>query len=142
MGNKSKICNQIFNVASKAIGKPSNFTVFDPFAGTTNVSRYFKSQGANVVCNDINDLSFVLAKCYIECCSIPLFTTLFDNFDFSQKFNRAINSDIINFDELTKMLITDNKNTTDSSFIESIAESNYLKVLVYLTYIADRKSVV
>ena len=90
MGNKSKICQQIFEVARKALPEAASFTMFDPFSGTTNVSRYFKSQGANVICNDINDLSYVLAKCYIECCSIPTFDKLFANFNFSQRLENAI----------------------------------------------------
>lgn len=136
MGNKSKICQQIFKVTQKAIPESSTFTVFDPFAGTTNVSRYFKGQGINVICNDINDLSYVLAKCYIECCSIPNFDKLFENLDFSKRIDYAVNSENVNFEQLTEQLISDNKNTTDSSFINSIRDSNYLKVLVYLTYIA------
>ncbi len=139
MGNKSKICKQIFEVTSKAISNSSDFTVFDPFAGTTNVSRYFKKNGINVICNDINDLSYVLAKCYIECCSIPTFNNLFENPDFSEKIHNAINSENINFDELITLLIQDNRNTTDSNFMDCIRESNYLKVLVYLTYIASEK---
>lgn len=139
MGNKSKICQQIFEVTSKTMREFSDFTVFDPFAGTTNVSRYFKKKGINIICNDINDLSYVLAKCYIECCSIPTFDNLFNDSDFSQKINDAINSENINFMELINLLIQDNRNTTDSNFMERILESNYLKVLVYLTYIASEK---
>ena len=139
MGNKSKICQQIFEVARKALPEATSFTVFDPFSGTTNVSRYFKSQGANVICNDINDLSYVLAKCYIECCSIPTFDKLFANLNFSQRLENAMNSDSINFEELIAMLILDNRNTTDIDFMESIRHTNYLKVLVYLTYIAEEE---
>ena len=49
MGNKSKICHQIFEVTSKVMLDSSDFTVFDPFAGTTNVSRCFKKKGINVI---------------------------------------------------------------------------------------------
>lgn len=139
MGNKSKICQQIFEVTSKVMLDSSDFTVFDPFAGTTNVSRCFKKKGINVICNDINDLSYVLAKCYIECCSIPTFENLFEHPEFAQKINDALNSENINFEELINLLIQDNRNTTDSDFMECIRESNYLRVLVYLTYIASEE---
>ncbi len=139
IGNKSKICRQIFEVTQKSMLESLNYTLFDPFAGTTNVSRYFKRHGINIICNDINDLSYVFAKCYIECCEIPTFNKLFDSFNFSQKISTAIDSKIINFDEMKKMLIADNKNTANSSFIKSIYNSNYLNVLVYLTYIASEE---
>ena len=79
MGNKSKICQKIFESTHSVVPRTGEITVFDPFSGTTNVSRYFKKQGANIVCNDINDLSYVLAKCYIECCHVPTFDGLFKN---------------------------------------------------------------
>lgn len=137
MGNKSKICNCIFESTINAIDDNQNITVFDPFSGTTNVSRYFKKHGINIICNDINDLSYVLAKCYIECTEIPRFEKLFSDEDFLKKLNVAKSSIEYNFDDMTERLINDNKNTTDNLFMQNIKNSNYLQLLVYLTYYAS-----
>ena len=135
MGNKSKICQQIYEITQATLGKESNIIVFDPFSGTTNVSRYFKNQGIDVICNDINDLSYVLAKCYIECSKIPTFERLFANKEFVAKINGLFSS----IDTASQTFISDNRNTTDISFINRIRNTNYLYLLVYLTYFASEQ---
>ena len=137
MGNKSKICQKIFEATRSVEPDISEITVFDPFSGTTNVSRYFKKQGANIVCNDINDLSYVLAKCYIECCRVPTFDGLFQNKIIASRIENAFTSHGINYATLLEQLILDNRNTTEPEFVQKYLDSNYFKILVYLTYIAS-----
>lgn len=48
----------------------------DAFSGTTNVGQYFKQRGYSVICNDINEFSFVLGKVYIENNEFPAFIKL------------------------------------------------------------------
>ena len=43
-----------------------NGLFIDVFAGTTNVSQYFKQKGYSIICNDINEFSYVFGKVYIE----------------------------------------------------------------------------
>lgn len=137
MGNKSKICQKIFEATRSVEPGTAEITVFDPFSGTTNVSRYFKKQGANIVCNDINDLSYVLAKCYIECCHVPTFDGLFKNNVIASKIENAFATHESNYATLLEQLILDNRNTTDPGFVQQHSDSNYFKVLVFLTYVAS-----
>lgn len=137
MGNKSKICQKIFEAMRSVEPDTSDITVFDPFSGTTNVSRYFKKQGSNIVCNDINDLSYVLAKCYIECCRVPTFDGLFKNEVIASKIENAFTAHKSNYANLLDQLILDNRNTTDPEFVQKHSDSNYFKILVYLTYVAS-----
>jgi len=138
MGNKSKICDQIYRAIKSTIDITECTSFFDPFSGTTNVSRYFKKHGINIICNDINDLSYVLAKCYIECSCIPTFEVLFKDIAFKQKIAEAKKSKEKCFDALCQQLITDNKNTTDIFYAEKIKNSNYIQLLTYLTYYASK----
>jgi len=136
MGNKSKFCSNIYKEISRYI-QIRGSTFFDPFTGTTNVSRYFKSKGANIVCNDINDFSYVLGKAYIENCSIPSFSDLYSkNQDFLRKL--AIIEKKEDIDNKVKKLIRENKNTSSLLFTESKERTRYLEVLTYLTYYCDR----
>lgn len=74
IGNKEKILDIIFSILEKnnVCGK----TFFDFFAGTTNVSRYFKAKGYQIYSSDILYLSYCLQKAYIENNSEPLFVNL------------------------------------------------------------------
>ncbi|MDO4981176.1 MAG: DNA adenine methylase [Prevotellaceae bacterium] len=74
IGNKEKILDIIFSILEKnnVCGK----TFFDFFAGTTNVSRYFKAKGYQIYSSDILYLSYCLQKAYIENNSEPLFANL------------------------------------------------------------------
>lgn len=134
MGNKSKISKEIFSSVSELTDGAKGLTIFDPFSGTTNVSRFFKKQGFNVICNDINDLSYVLGKCYIECCEIPKFELLFNDEIFLSNFKKVFDDGT--FSEYVDKLILDNKNTTNLEFANSVKNTNYLNLLVYLSYFA------
>lgn len=62
MGNKSKFCERIYDEINNVYPLHPSMSFFDPFSGTTNVSRYFKKKGLNIICNDINDFHMYLAK--------------------------------------------------------------------------------
>ncbi len=138
MGNKSKICNEIFSAVSDITNGAKGLTLFDPFSGTANVSRFFKKNGFNIVCNDINDLSYVLSKCYIECSDIPKFEILFNDAYFKKVFEKCF-SDTDNFNNHLNKLIFDNHNTTDFEFIEKIKNTPFLYLLTYLSYFASEE---
>lgn len=67
IGSKLSLLNYIDNTLtdfSKINGK--NITFCDIFAGTSSVGKYFKNKGYNIISNDIQYYSYVLAKHYIE----------------------------------------------------------------------------
>lgn len=135
MGNKSKFCSIIFDEINNYIKLNNDVTLFDPFTGTTNVSRYFKSKGVNIICNDINDLSFALAKAYIETLKMPNFKQLFGDESFKHRIaTLKKNSD---FKNKTEELIEENKNTTATEFLSKIKGTKYLDLMVFLTYYCD-----
>ena len=74
IGNKENILDKIFSILeeNKIIGD----SFFDFFAGTTNVSRFFKSKGYKVFSSDILYLSYCLQKAYIENNEDPAFSSL------------------------------------------------------------------
>lgn len=131
MGNKSKILGTIYSEAEKLC--PEAQTVFDAFSGTTNVGQYFKSKGFSVISNDVNETSFLLGEVYLKINSLPSFELLFSS---SCKVIKNIAglegsgelSDLIN------KLITLNHNTNDATYLESIRDSNAMKLLAYLSF--------
>lgn len=64
IGNKENILDKIYSIleANNIQGK----SFFDFFAGTTNVSRFFKTKGYKVSSSDILYLSYCLQKAYVE----------------------------------------------------------------------------
>ena len=71
IGNKKSILEGIESFLNdKGI---QNGLIIDAFSGTTNVGQYFKQRGFSIVCNDINDFSYILGKVYIENNSFPGF---------------------------------------------------------------------
>ncbi len=71
IGNKKSIVD---GISAFLNAKGINKGVFiDVFSGTTNVGQYFKQRGYSVICNDINEFSFVLGKAYIENNTFPLY---------------------------------------------------------------------
>lgn len=134
MGNKSKLLDFIYENINEERASSEN-TIFDAFAGTTNVGKYFKQKGYNVICNDINDLTYVLSNCYITNNTMP-------------KFEQLINSECVSAINMRKMfktnsfcerklkLLSENKNILNDSFKTLIGDTRYLNVLVYLTYYA------
>ena len=132
MGNKSKFCSSIFNEIDKVFPIKKGYTLFDPFTGTTNVSRFFKEKGINIICNDINDFSFVLGKTYIENCEFPQFEKL--RLELKKSF-KMFGSEEFSFKK--KQLIKENGNTTDINKLNCNNAEPYLEVLTYLTYYAN-----
>ena len=74
IGNKENILDKIFSILeeNKIIGN----SFFDFFAGTTNVSRFFKSKGYKVFSSDILYMSYCLQKAYVENNEDPAFPSL------------------------------------------------------------------
>lgn len=80
IGNKKAIVDGIDAFLKKK--KINNGMFIDIFAGTTNVSQYFKQKGYGVVCNDINDFSYAFGKVYIENNTFPKFEKLLSSKEF------------------------------------------------------------
>jgi adenine-specific DNA-methyltransferase len=76
IGNKTKLLREIESfIAERAIrGKD----LFDVFAGTASVGRYFKRKGYRVISNDNMYFSYVFQKAYIENNEYPVFARLRD----------------------------------------------------------------
>lgn len=74
IGNKESLLDTIFTTLEENGIHGKSF--FDFFAGTTNVSRYFKSKGYKVYSSDILYLSYCLQKAYIENNDEPAFSGL------------------------------------------------------------------
>lgn len=133
MGNKSKLLDFIYDNVEKELNSNEERSIFDAFSGTTNVGKYFKKNNYDVVVNDINDFSYVLGKCYIDCKKIPLFNKLLNsNSYFSNNFKKISNTKTF-LDNLVK-LINENKNTVNNIFMINNKESDYFKILTYLAY--------
>ena len=133
MGNKSKLLDFIYTNVESELAKNEERSIFDAFAGTTNVGKYFKKYGYDVAVNDINDFSYVLGKCYIDCKKIPSFNKLIkSNTYFSNNFSKIC--DTKSFNDSLKKLMSENKNTVNNEFMLNNKDSNYFKILTYLTY--------
>ena len=136
MGNKSKFCERIYDEINNVYPLHHSMSFFDPFSGTTNVSRYFKKKGLNIICNDINDFSYVLGKAYIDVCEVPKFSILYKkNKHFISKINTLKKNGFLK--EKIEKLIVENKNTCDQNFMDLNMNSKYFEVIAYLTYFAD-----
>jgi len=79
IGNKENLCEKIFTELSKRgiLGT----SIFDAFAGTTSVGKFFKRKGFKIFSSDLLYFSFVLQKAYIENNGAPKFK----NCDFSSR---------------------------------------------------------
>lgn len=135
MGNKSKLLDFIFETVEKESIYLKEKSIFDAFSGTTNVGKYFKKMGYDVVVNDINDFSYILGKCYIDNKKDPKFRKLINSKTyFSDNYNKIKNTKT--FKKNIDKLIAENKNTVSNSYMEANKKSNYFKILTYLTYYA------
>ena len=133
MGNKSKLLDFIYENVENVLEENEEKSIFDAFSGTTNVGKYFKKNGYDVVVNDINDFSYVLGKCYIDCKKIPCFKKLINSKTyFSSNFKKICGTK--SFDDNMNKLISENKNTVNNEYMINNKDSNYFKVLNYLTY--------
>lgn len=74
IGNKENILDKILSILEDNKIRGNSF--FDFFAGTTNVSRFFKSKGYKVFSSDILYLSYCLQKAYVENNEDPEFSSL------------------------------------------------------------------
>ena len=80
IGNKKVIVDGIEAYLKKKKIKKGMF--IDIFAGTTNVSQYFKQKGYSIICNDINGFSYVFGKVYVENNAFPKFERLLSSDEF------------------------------------------------------------
>ena len=74
IGNKESIIEKIYAILQK--NGVSGKSVFDFFAGTANVGKFFKANGFRVCSSDFLYFSYCLQKAYIENCSEPTFAAL------------------------------------------------------------------
>ena len=74
IGNKENILENIYSIFQS--NEITGESFFDFFAGTANVSRFFKSKGYQVSSSDILYLSYCLQKAYIENNTEPKFECL------------------------------------------------------------------
>ena len=132
MGNKSKMVSFIFDVVEKE-SLENERVIFDAFTGTTNVGKYFKSKGYQVIVNDINDFSNIFGKSYICNNYLPSFSKLLSSNFYSKKnYEKIIKT--VSFIENKERLINENKNLLNDKYISLIKDTEYLNILVYLTY--------
>lgn len=132
MGNKSKMTAFIFNAVNDVVNCDEKI-IFDAFSGTTNVGKYFKSKDYSVVTNDVNDFSNIFGKSYICNNSIPNFNLLLNSEFYSKKnYMKVVETE--SFKDRTQKLLLENKNTLGEEFLNEIKSTNYLRLLVYLTY--------
>lgn len=88
IGNKEKLLNKIYDrVISLGFSKG---TFCDFFSGTSNVGKFFKEKGFDVVSSDILYFSYVLQRAYIENNKSP-------------KFNKLLKSINVKCDELSSL---------------------------------------
>ncbi len=85
IGNKENILDKIYSILEDNGIRGKSF--FDFFAGTTNVSRFFKSKGYRVFSSDILYLSYCLQKAYVENNIEPSFSSLLPTLNLDQDLN-------------------------------------------------------
>ena len=85
IGNKENILNNIYSILEDNGIRGKSF--FDFFAGTTNVSRFFKSKGYKVFSSDILYLSYCLQKAYVENNHEPTFSVLIPTLEKTKRLN-------------------------------------------------------
>ncbi len=71
LGNKRGLLDAIYAFVSARCGTATSLC--DVFAGTTNVGRYFRRRGYDIVSNDINRFSYVLGGAYLATQRYPTF---------------------------------------------------------------------
>ncbi len=72
LGNKSSLLPLIDGFLRSRV--PTAGSLLDPFAGTTNVSRYFRTRGWKTAACDVSRFSYVLARSYLGTNESPLFS--------------------------------------------------------------------
>ena len=84
IGNKERLVDWIYQVIQKYDIDGKVF--FDVFAGTSNVGKFFKQKGYQIVSSDLLYFSFVLQKAYIQNNDIPMFEKLLKNIEVKSSF--------------------------------------------------------
>jgi adenine-specific DNA-methyltransferase len=74
LGNKRSLLDSIFEFVQEKC--PDASSMCDIFAGTTNVGRYFRRRGFDVLSNDVNRFSFVIGAAYLTLDKYPQFKGL------------------------------------------------------------------
>ncbi len=90
IGNKEKLVEWIYSEIQQKEIKGKRF--FDFFAGTSNVGRFFKTKGYQVVSSDLLYFSYVLQKAYIENNEIQKFEKLLQSINI--KSNKLFASEL------------------------------------------------
>lgn len=94
LGNKEKLVSGIFQLLAEE--GVTGSTMFDVFAGTTSVSKYFKTKGYKVFSNDLMYFSYVLQKAYLSNNFLPTFSGLISHeilnitFTFNDGYEKVI----------------------------------------------------
>lgn len=133
IGNKNKILSEILlfmekKIWKKEIDKCNGF--FDVFAWTNNVGYFFKKEkGIKIVANDINELSYILWKSYIELNKYPSFSILLDKV----KEIKGIQ------EEELREYIQLNNNWEKVRYDELIKDKNKLSLFKIFTYLSLHK---
>lgn len=134
MGNKSRILPEIYKAAKLA---PKNCTLFDAFAGTTNVGQYFKARGYKIISNDVNATSRLMGDVYLKLNTLPSFDTLFSSDCYTiNHLNELINTE--DFEEKKELFMLLNRNTNDESYLKDVYNSHAFNLLVYLSFYASQ----
>ena len=81
IGNKEKLLDRIYQAVTSTGVKDGVFCDF--FSGTSNVGRFFKEKGFEIVSSDLLYFSYVLQKAYIENNGEPEFKKLLKTLDVS-----------------------------------------------------------
>ena len=84
IGNKERLVDWIYSVIQKHNINGKVF--FDFFAGTSNVGKFFKQKGYQIISSDLLYFSFVLQKAYIQNNEIPKFKNLLENIKVKSNF--------------------------------------------------------
>ena len=84
IGNKERLVDWIYSVVQKHNINGNVF--FDFFAGTSNVGKFFKRKGYQIISSDLLYFSFVLQKAYIQNNEIPKFEKLLNNIEIKSDF--------------------------------------------------------
>lgn len=79
IGNKEKLLEEIYRTVASTGIKSGTFCDF--FSGTSNVGRYFKEKGFEIISSDFLYFSYVLQKAYIENNAAPSFKKLLSSIE-------------------------------------------------------------
>jgi adenine-specific DNA-methyltransferase len=74
LGNKRSLAESLYGFINTRCADASS--ICDIFSGTTNVGRYFRKRGFDVLSNDANRFSFILGASYLSLANYPTFSRL------------------------------------------------------------------